>query len=112
MVVAIGIPMRIVTIVSMLSMMPPSFYAVFATLVGSAAIIIQGHETTVHTPTTIGSIVQRHGIVGLGQIGHLQIRIEFGTRRTRYGRLTVGGRRWRSAVRRDANPTSPTGRGH
>ena len=82
MVVAIGIPMRIVTIVSILSMVPPS-YAVFA-LVGSAAMIIQGHKTTMMlTPTTIGSIVQRDGIIGLGQIGHLQIRIEFGTKRTR-----------------------------
>ena len=104
--VAIGIPMRIVTIVSMLSMMPPSFYAIFTP--GSAAIIIQGHKTTVHTPTTIGSIVQRHGIIGLGQIGHLQIRIEFGTtRRNRYCRIPVGGRRCCGA-----NPTPPTGRGH
>ena len=90
--VAIGIPMRMrmVTIVSM-SMMSSSC-AVFA--LGSAAItivIIQGHQTTVQTPTAIGTIVQRHGIVGMAQIGHLQIRIEFGTRRTRYCRLTVGG---------------------
>ena len=39
-----------------------------STTMRSATMIIQGHQTTT---TAIGTIVQRHGVIRMAQIGHL-----------------------------------------